>query len=425
MSQQRIKINELIERVVGREHVIAEPALQMDDLRSAVLARPGSSEEAAECLRICSEHKLAVAPAGLMTWLDCGNPVARADVVLSLERMNRIIEYSPPDLTATVEAGLALGDFNRTAANNRQWLPFDPPGGRRASLGAIAACSSSGPLRLGFGSPRDYCIGLKLAHANGSQSKSGGKVVKNVAGYDMNKLYVGSYGTLAVITELTFKLRPLPETSVTAAVTARKTGTLAELARQVIASDMQPSSIFIANAPLDDIFGARDEPHSLLLRFADSEAAVKHQANSIIEICGSDYQTVLLSGDAESALWVSIAEIDSAARWAVKISAPLSKALAVYERAQGDAVVAADLGAGTIRIASEGGDEYAVARIKKLRVDAAADGGTLFIERAAAAVKRQVDAWGDVGETASLMRSIKAKFDPQCMLNPGRFVAGI
>src|SRR6185369_12085051 len=108
--------------------------------------RPGSSEEAAECLRICSEHKLAVMPAGLMTWLDCGNPVARADVVLSLERMNRIIEYSPPDLTAAVEAGLTLSDFNYIAAHKRQWLPFDPPGSINASLGAIAACNSSGAL---------------------------------------------------------------------------------------------------------------------------------------------------------------------------------------------------------------------------------------------------------------------------------------
>jgi glycolate oxidase FAD binding subunit len=158
-------------------------------------------------MRVCSEANAGVVP-GRMTWLDWGNPLRRVDVVLSLDRMQRIIDYSPPDLTATVEAGVTLADFNEVTVRERQWLPLDPPGLRQASLGAIASHNSSGALRLGYGTPRDYVIGLKLVHADGTESKSGGKVVKNVAGYDMNKLYVGSYGTLAIITELTFKLRP-------------------------------------------------------------------------------------------------------------------------------------------------------------------------------------------------------------------------
>jgi glycolate oxidase FAD binding subunit len=172
MSKQQTELAGLIESVVGGEHVTAGPALQVDGLAPLLLIKPGSSEEVARCLRICADLDAAVIPAGLMTWLECGNPVKRADVVLSLERMGRVVEYSPPDLTATVEAGLTLSDFNRIAARERQWLPFNPPGSAAASLGAIAACNSSGALRLGFGTPRDYVIGLKLAHADGTESKS-------------------------------------------------------------------------------------------------------------------------------------------------------------------------------------------------------------------------------------------------------------
>lgn len=146
--------------------------------------------------------------------------------------MCRVIDYSPADLTATVEAGLLLTDFNEVTKKERQWLPLDPPGFKSASLGAVAACNSSGALRLGFGTPRDYVIGLKLAHIDGTESKSGGRVVKNVAGYDLNKLYVGSYGTLAVMTELTFKLRPLAERSSTLMITSRYRGPLFLLARR-------------------------------------------------------------------------------------------------------------------------------------------------------------------------------------------------
>ena len=406
----------MIESVVGREHVIATPEFQIDGLIPALVVKPGSSEEVAECLRVCADLHAAVIPAGLMTWLECGNPVTRADVVLSLERMNRIVEYSPPDLTATVEAGLTLSEFNRSASAERQWLPFDPPGAASASLGAIAACNSSGALRLGFGTPRDYAIGLKLAHADGTRSKSGGKVVKNVAGYDMNKLYVGSFGTLAVITELTFKLRPLPESILTVAVTTKKTQSFAGLARQVIASGLQPASIVLTNMPPDE---------TLLLRFADNEAAVSHQVNWIIETCEGDYQTVLLSGGEDAALWARVAEIDREASCAVRLSVPLSKSIAAYEMVSGESVVTADLGTGTIRVVRKEIDKAAGGMIERLRAGCEAQGGMLFIERAPAFVRRQMDAWGDVGATAHLMRSIKEKFDPQSLLNPGRFVAGI
>lgn len=425
MSEQQVELKRLIESVAGREQVTIEPAIRLNGLAPALLVKPGSSEEVAECLRICAEFNAAVVPAGLMSWLECGNPLARADVVLSLERMNRIIEYSPPDLTATVEAGLTLNDFNRVTGQERQWLPLDPPGAASASLGAIAACNSSGMLRLGFGTPRDYCIGLKLVHADGSRSKSGGKVVKNVAGYDMNKLYVGSFGTLAVITELTFKLRPLPESILTAVVTRKRARSLADLAREVIASHLQPASIALTNLRMDDIAQFDHRGDALLVRFADNEAAVNHQANWLMEACGVDYKADLLNGAEDVRLWTSVAEIHSQASCALRISARLTETIAAYESVSDEAVVAADLGTGTIRIAWNAADEAAIAMINRLRAEHEAKAGALLIEHAPAGVKRQVDSWGDAGAAAGLMKSIKAKFDPESLLNPGRFVAGI
>lgn len=423
MSKQQTELAGLIESVVGSQHVTAEPALQIDGIAPSLLIKPGSSEEVARCLRICADLDASVIPAGHMTWLECGNRLKRADVVLSLERMNRIVEYSPPDLTITVEAGLSLNEFINITMPERQWLPLDPPGWINASLGAIAACNSSGALRLGFGTPRDYVIGLKLAHADGTESKSGGRVVKNVAGYDMNKLYVGSYGTLAVITEATFKLRPMPEKSATAMITGKNQKSLIEFAKRVLASELQPSSIFLTKR----LFGEQFGDDALLLRFIEGEAAVKHQLEWIERAVGNDHQSVIMNEAESELLWTAVADIDRRAANAVRISVLVSKASAAFERllATCECVSVADLGVGIIRMAFDADHESAIETMKRLRADATAMGGTLFIERAPEGVKQQIDAWGEVGATTSLMRSIKAKFDPQSLLNPGRFVAGI
>lgn len=432
MRDKHTEVARSITSIVGPDHVTESPELKIDGLTPTLLARPACAEEAAACLKVCSQHDAAVVPAGRMGWLECGNPLKRADFVLSLDRMRRVIDYSPADLTATVEAGLALPDFNELTMRERQWLPLDPPGFKSASLGAVAACNSSGALRLGFGTPRDYVIGLKLAHADGSESKSGGRVVKNVAGYDLNKLYVGNYGTLAVITELTFKLRPLPERSSTLMITSRNRGPLFLLAKQVLASELQPASVFLTRrlSPA----GVELPDDAMLIRFIDNEAAVEHQLKWICASAGESTTTNLSETDAAT-VWSEVADFDERAI-GVRLSLPTSAIPEEFERAflgHPECVACADIGAGIIRVAfdaDEQADEqeyeqFGAAQIRKLRANAAAAGGTLVIERAPVDVRREADAWGDVGSTASLMRSLKDKFDPQSLLNPGKFVAGI
>lgn len=425
MRDKHAEIARSIQSILGPDHVTANPSLKIDGLTPKLLARPASAEDVIACLKVCSELDAAVIPAGRMNWLDCGNPLKRADVVLSLDRMSRMIDYSAADLTATVEAGLSLTEFNEMTARQRQWLPLDPPRFNSASLGAVAACNSSGALRLGFGTPRDFVIGLKLAHADGTESKSGGRVVKNVAGYDLNKLYVGSYGTLAVITELTFKLRPLPERSTTLMITSRYREPLFLLARKLLASELQPASVILTRRLSPASIQLPDD--ALLVRFIDSEATVEHQLASIRESIGEDVSTIQLTDAEAKAVWSEVADFDQHSI-RVRFSVPLSAVAAEFEKAflaHLECVACVDIGVGIIRVAFDADERAVVAQIKNLRSNAVAAGGSLVIEKAPAEVRLEADAWGDVGSTAPLMRSLKHKFDPQSLLNPGKFVAGI
>ncbi|HSE99242.1 MAG TPA: FAD-binding oxidoreductase [Blastocatellia bacterium] len=417
-----------IESIVGTDHVDRSSGLVIDGHTPATIVRPGSREEVAECLRVCTEANLSVVPAGLMSWLECGNPLRRADVVLCLERLNRIIEYSPADLTVEVEAGLTIKELYVATEAERQWLPLDPPGAARASLGAIASCASSGPLRAGFGTPRDYVIGLRLAHADGSESKSGGRVVKNVAGYDMNKLYIGSFGTLAVITELTFKLRPLPDSSLTVMTRSGELGALAGAARHILLSDLLPVSLMIYRRRDNSRTDSESGLWTLAIRFIENEAAVTYQASRIGEILESNPQDLIANGSEEMAFWEETAEIHRAGSVSINISLPLSEILSFSVEVVStlpECAAAIDVATGIIRVAFDANERQAVEIIKRLRAEVAAAGGSLVIEKAATIVRREADAWGDIGPAASIMRAIKEKLDPGSILNPGRFVCDI
>ena len=425
MRESEIDVIGMLSSVVGHQHITPEPELSIDGLAPVALAKPGSSAEVAECLRVCAEAGAAVVPAGLMTWLESGNPLRRADVVLSLERMNRILEYSAPDLTATAEPGVAISVLNEVVKGECQWLPLDPPGSARSSLGAIAACASSGPLRLGFGTPRDYVIGLRLAHPDGSESKSGGKVAKNVAGYDMNKLYVGSYGTLAVLTELTFKLRPLPESFQTA-VLRGEFDSVVQAAKGILESDLMPASLFLTRGAFSDSARIGADPWALRVRFADNAAAVQHQVSLVLKLAKGTDATVM-SADGDS-MWAAVADVDRLGRNSLRLSVPISATAPVVAEASTilpDCAVSADLGTGVVRLAFDAADDVAVDLIRELRKEIAKVGGGLVIERAGLSVRRRIDAWGEIGATAGLMKAVKERFDAKAILNPGRFVCGI
>lgn len=412
-----------LEAIVGSNYLTENSALRIDTLTPAFIIKPDSTEEVSACLKVCSEFAATVVPAGAMTWLECGNPLRAADVVLSLERQNRIIEYSPPDLVAIVEAGVALNEFNAVTKPQGQWLPLDFAGATQSTFGAIAATSASGALRLGFGTPRDYVIGLQLAHIDGTESKSGGRVAKNVAGYDLNKLYVGSYGTLAVITRLNLKLRPLPERDTTMLITAKDPAKLDDLAKRVFASVVQPASLYLATG-----LPALSEPSALLIRFIESEAAVEYQLNELARLVDKDFQVSALSNEEAETLWQQAVNVDELAGIGVRLSAPLAEVTAVLKSLKEmpiDCLASVDIGTGIIRLSFDAENAKAVELIRAMRRIATGVGGTLFIERAPSSIRGEADAWGDVGNLDKLMKGVKNNFDPQSLLNAGRFVSGI
>ena len=200
--------------VVGEANVNHEQ-VEINGVVPAVSVAPGSTEEVAAVLRLVSERELVVAPAGGFTRQHAGGVPERIDVLLRMERLNKILQYDPGDLTIRLCAGLRLGELQRRLAEHQQWIPFDPPQAAAATMGGLLATAAFGPLKQGFGSLRDFCIGIQFVLAEGKMGKGGGNVVKNVAGYDLMKLMIGSYGSLAVITGANFKVFPRPRQTLT------------------------------------------------------------------------------------------------------------------------------------------------------------------------------------------------------------------
>ena len=240
----------LLGRILGDANVSSQ--------NGTITVTPADAEEISEILKLASSERWAVLPAGGMTWLK-----STANLIVSTSRLNQIVEHEPADLIAVAQAGVKLTDFNAKLAENGQWLPLDPPDDGRATIGGVVATGLGGPQQFGYGRPRGAVIGMKVVLADGSTIKAGGKVVKNVAGYDLCKLFTGSFGSLGIIIEVNFKLRPRPAREAT--VIARDT--VAELragARKIIEARLFPVAAEIANG-------------ALLVRFAGNEKGVAFQ----------------------------------------------------------------------------------------------------------------------------------------------------
>lgn len=241
---------------------------------------PASAEEISEVLKLASREGWTVVPAGNMTWPGNGNrPVA--NIFLLSNRLVQIVDHEPSDLIAVAQAGVTLSDFNDRLAENGQWLPLDPPDNGRATLGGIVATGIGGTQQFGYGRPRGSVIGMKVVLADGSQIKAGGRVVKNVAGYDLCKLFSGSYGSLGVITEINFKLRPRPAREATVVTS----GALADLlagADTILKARLFPVAAEIISQGFADRLGLPAEAPLLMVRFAGNEKGVAFQTEQAV-----------------------------------------------------------------------------------------------------------------------------------------------
>jgi glycolate oxidase subunit GlcD len=418
--------------IVGESNISQSP-----NSPAQLVVIPGSVAEVCEVMKLATSKRWTVLPAGAMTWLDAGQPPSRADILLSTRRLDRIIEHEPADLVAVAEAGVTLNDFNRALAENGQWLPLDPPCGARATLGGVVATGLGGAQQFGYGAPRRHVIGMKVVRADGTLVKAGGRVVKNVAGYDLCKLFTGSYGTLGVIVEVNFKLRPLPfKTSTTMILGTRDS--LLTVAQRVIKLRLFPVAIELLSPLMgEELRWSDGKSHLLLVRFAGSATAVAAQSKAAGELVHEEHgsQTVSLADDDEI-FWNTLAEVPAQVRdgsvWRVNLRpGDVGPFLVKIDRAQTvqSARWHAGIGDGRIRVAERVmcAENGAASRkensgIAELRHVAESLGGTLVIEHANG--QRHIDTWGPLGAAGSLMQRIKQQLDPDGLLAPGHFKFG-
>ena len=405
----------------------------IDGLSPAFVVEPGSVEDGAAAVRAASEAGLALCPVGGGSKIGWGGPPERLDVVLSTVRLDRVLEHAAGDLVVRAQAGVRLDDLQRELASAGQTLALDPAE-PDATLGGIVAAGASGPRRLRFGTPRDLLIGVTVVLADGSVTKAGGKVVKNVAGYDLGKLYAGSFGTLGLICEVIFRLHPLPAARrlVTAEVGTPEAAWAS--ASRLSATPLVPSAVELS-------WPAPGGPGNIAALFEGIEAGVESQAARAAEALGRVPATGapdVSDGTAWDGTW--------AARWpergddgpgdawlGVKLTHPpasLGEAL----RATWDAgsrgglrvAVRSHAAVGVCHAAfAGGGDDACALALGTLRAAAAARGGSAVALKAEPGLKRRLDVWGPAGDVLPLMRRVKERFDPGRTFSPGRFLGGI
>ncbi len=230
-------------------------AYAVDGLMPQAALRPESAAEVAAILRFASAERLAVIPMGGRSKLGIGMPPRKYDLALDMTRMNRVLAYDPGDLTLGVEPGVRYADLARQLAGERQFLPLAPAFAERATIGGIVAAGADSPLRYGYGSVRDFLLGMEFVTGAGVASKSGGRVVKNVTGYDLHKLLVGSLGTLAVITRINFRTFPVPPEQQLFIVSYKHARAALGLCERVAKSQLQPRMVEAFNQETATRFG--------------------------------------------------------------------------------------------------------------------------------------------------------------------------
>ncbi len=442
---------------------------------SAVVA-PGSLESLAAIVRMASEQGYAVIPRGGGTKMDFGPSPSRADIVVSLERLNRIVAHEPADQTATVEAGITLAGLQAGLGKRGQFLPLDPPHGDAGTLGGALATNASGVLRTSFGTARDLVIGARVVQADGTVIRSGGQVVKNVAGYDLNKMYIGSLGTLGILAEVNLKLQPLPAAGRLLIGTTAGIEEAAECAFRVMDSEIMPSFLEVASPATRALLAGKaagPETGSGAKSGGEISGAVAGDGSHrddrdfavVAGMIGTDETVDWQAGECERLFRDSgvaeVIHVDGETYGRVLDGMRAFPGGGLLPPGTGPAVtcragVTPDGVEALFRLADEGCRRLSIScgllshfasghvafvfyrdgtflesdldglasLIGDLR-NASEEQGVFVVEHAPAALKERVGVWGSTGGNRPIMELLKKRFDPKGTLNPGRFVDGI
>jgi glycolate oxidase FAD binding subunit len=404
--------------------------------------KPNTQAELAEIIALAYRNRWGVLPGGSGSKLSWGGLVQadppnppyqggqRELVAVSTERLNQLIDHAAGDLTVTAEAGMKFAQLQQILASKGQFLALDPAFPQMATLGGIVATGDSGFLRHRYGGVRDQLIGLSFVRSDGQIAKAGGRVVKNVAGYDLMKLFTGSYGTLGIICQVTFRVYPLPAASQTVALTGSPDA-IASAGQTLVASALTPTAVELLSPQLvADSLGKRDT--GLLVRFQSIPESVQEQSNRLLEVGKAlGLEGISLGGDDEAQLWQRLREqMDApAAEPAILCKIGVRPSLAAGALTLMETLLS-PAGAGLIHLGSGLGvlrfaGENLTERVLKMRSICQEKGGFLTVLEAPVSVKQQLDVWGYTGNALDLMRRIKRQFDPENILSAGRFVGGI
>lgn len=390
---------------------------------------PNTQAELAAVIAWAGQNGYAVLPCGGGTKLDWGGLV-KLDanlrlMAVSTSRLNRLVEHAVGDLTVTAEAGMKFADLQQVLATAGQFLPIDPAYPKHATLGGIIATADTGSLRHRYRGVRDLLLGMTFVRSDGKIATAGGRVVKNVAGYDLMKLFTGAYSTLGVICQVTFRVYPLPESSGSVVLTG-EAAALNQATQILLSSALTPTAVDLLSPNLVTKLGL-GKGTGLIVRFQSIAESVKQQSarlRSVGEKLG--LQTNICREKDENQLWQTLPETiwnsPQNSEIICKIGIrPSESVKLIHEFPIQDAVIHAGCGLGILRF-----DETATAEvIGQIRRGCEAKGGFLTILVAPAALKQELDVWGYTGSAIDVMRGIKKQFDSQNILSPNRFLDGI
>ncbi len=446
-----------LKEIVGESHITQDPdklkVYALDGKRPKAIVSPGTIDEVSKIVSYANEQNLTIIPMGSGTKMGMGSIPKKMDIILSTCRLNRITDSDTDNLTLSVESGITLNEVQKGLAKEGRgyFLPLDPPFTERATIGGIVATNSSGPKRLLYGTARDLITGIKSVFPNGDIVVSGGKTVKNVSGYDMCKLLIGSFGTLGVICEITFKLLPLPEKEATLWIPFATIGDANGFVQEIAHSQLIPASMNVINGMAvkklkDTVSMPQNGNYLVAIGLEGVAESVERQISEMAERGRKHGALEAIPVDSEKhrTFWNAIRDCGQGLAEgysnliSLKSNFLISKGggmLRNYEKiAQGlgfDCAMICHCGSGILYTYVLVGKnlrsktESLVKLIEDLTSEAAKNGGNLVVESCPLAIKKRIDVWGQSRSNYRIMRHLKEQMDPAGVLNPGRFVGGI
>tara|TARA_B100001123_G_scaffold179346_1_gene205502 strand:+ start:8232 stop:9566 length:1335 start_codon:yes stop_codon:yes gene_type:complete len=415
----------------------------VDGVEPQIGVSPISVDEIVTVVKTASEESLGIVPFGGGTRICLGNPLSGSyGIALNMRSMNRIVTHNAGDLTATVESGITLKELSDVLYDHGQFLALDAPLLSKATIGGTLAAGAIGPLKWQFGSPRDLVVGMQVVQSHGKLVKSGGRVVKNVSGYDMARLHIGGLGSLGVITEVSFKLSPLPQVQKNLVITFKQLEHSISSGLDIANTEIMPLSMMSFDRTVNHTagLGLSTSEGYLAIRLGGRPRTLNRQLQECIKIC-ENYEAVEfleLDEQATYTFWRLLVDY----KWESEVENPIARISVapdqIYPMIKNMLVqdkpdflsflTEPGYGSMIVHWSDEGYDDFEEAVIismEKSRDMAVNLGGHFIIERAPENIKSNLDPWGKVGGSIEIMRRMKQEYDPANIFNVGRFVGGI